>query len=214
MKAKFLKRNESVKSNKVIVWMEVESKEVFALEKGRTYDIELCDTKLPNMAPSPKDLLKQAQGLISQASEGIPDGMGGVITVLSCDKTRDSDRCVDCLFWDKVAPVGISISKGACLNINSSHYNEIVPLYHWCSSWRSNEKATPEEEVQAIREGIEAVERVKAGKSTIEEELGRPRNEEDKADKIADYSQEKKGVREGVDGEEPNEQGVYKHDGG
>jgi hypothetical protein len=169
MKAKFLKRNESVKSNKVIVWMEVESKEVFALEKGRTYDIELCDTKLPNMAPSPRGLLLQAQALISQASEGIPERIEGNKLPFSCDKDATGQgKCIVCDFTEnrETAPLG---------HIYCTFYDVYQPIYHNCAAWRSRE--------------------------------------EDKADKIADDSQEKAGVREGVDGKEPNEQGISEYDG-
>ena len=169
MKAKFLKRTESVKSDKVVVWMEVEGKEVFALEKEQTYEIALCESKLPNMAPSPKELLLQAQALISQASEGIP-GPTLREVALACD-TSEGDRCVDCFAWEKVNPVGISILKGVCMNTMSPHLDEITPLYHWCSYWRPRNEEDKEEGNQEaeVRPGVDGEEQ---GNSSVHEQNG------------------------------------------
>jgi hypothetical protein len=134
MKAKFLKRNESVKSDKLVVWFEVEGIEKAShLKRGDICEVELCDTKLPNMAPSPKDLLKQALTLISQASEGIPE----LELPLSCDTAEENEKkCGNCATWSRIND-GNFKPIGSCANPESSHVREPTPIYHWCSYWTS-----------------------------------------------------------------------------
>jgi hypothetical protein len=145
MKAKFLKPSFSEKSEKIKLWFEVEgNSDVFALKKGETYEIELCDTKLPNMAPSPKDLLKQALSLISQASEGIPDGKVMGIDI-SSDDNVDSDatgqgKCITCDLTEERedAPIGC---------VWCIHRSLYMPVYRTCVAW-TNELSQIKEDTE------------------------------------------------------------------
>jgi hypothetical protein len=160
MKAKFLKRSESEKSDKVKIIFEVDSADIAnQLEKGQTYEIELHEPKLPNMTPSAKELLKQAQTLISQATGMIPEPREPELPF-----TKDGEKCANCAEWDRdindIVDKITTVPVGMCRQVSG-----VTPLYHWCSYWRSNAEEDKEEgnKESAVCEEVDGEERTDSG---------------------------------------------------
>jgi len=168
MKAKFLKRSESEKSDKVKVIFEVEGSEVakaMQLNRAEVYDIEVHEPKLPGAVMTPQEQIIAGLRLITEAVPRIPEKRQ---PTLGLSQKEPEKSCKTCFFWKRHPnQEGVNLPAGFC-----SVWGEDTPLYHHCEQWRDREEDKSEEgrdaegEEGGVREQVAGEARTDEGVST------------------------------------------------
>jgi hypothetical protein len=142
MKAKFLKRSESEKSDKVKVIFEVEGSEVakaMQLTRAEVYSIELHEPKLPGVVMTPQEQIIAGLRLITEAVPRIPEERQ---PTLDLSPRKPEKVCKTCFFWKRLPnQEKIQTPLGFC-----DVWGDEMPLHHHCEKWRDRDEEDKSEE--------------------------------------------------------------------